>query len=221
MAAWVLACSSIAVGLMGIESKAGISADGGLSAPAECWRWQLAGCLDVILLLMFLFALVVALLLPVVVWDPGEFRGQTARMLAGWVEHNRYVCLLMAALVYVAGVAGLSRGPSLGQWALGISIVRRSTDVPITRLRAAGRAVLALLIGWPLRALDALLPARFARRQSLHDQWCDTLVILRQPRGHAGRLLLVAAIAVVVLAVTCYGALFVVYRAWLAVANPA
>jgi len=34
-------------------------------------------------------------------------------------------------------------------------------------------------------------------------------------------LLLVAGIAVVVLAVTCYGALFVVYRAWLAVANPA
>jgi len=32
-------------------------------------------------------------------------------------------------------------------------------------------------------------------------------------------LLLVAAITV--LAVTCYGALFVVYRAWLAVANPA
>jgi len=195
---------------MSIESSAMVP------IPATGGRRQLAGCLDLVLLLMVLFALLVALALPQVLWPSDE----TARMLATGIERHPYLSLLAVVLVYRAGIAWLSRGISLGQWVVGIGIVRRGTGLPVTRLRAAGRAVAAVLVGVPMAAINALLPARFAHEQTLHDQWCDTQVILRQPHGQAKRLWRVAAIAVVVLAVTCYGALFVVYRAWLAVANP-
>jgi uncharacterized RDD family membrane protein YckC len=98
-----------------------------------------------------------------------------------------FLVLLISALLFVAYGAIMigGNGQTIGMMAVGIRAVRDGDEGPVGFGKAAGRAVVATVLGWTviIGLLSDLWPLWDQKRQTFQDKAVGTVVIRSRPPG--------------------------------------